>query len=68
MLGRLPADARCLVRSVVLVALLARRSVATTLVIGIQPGDRLKAHAWVELDGQALLPDGGRQYERLTEL
>jgi Transglutaminase-like superfamily len=64
----LPGDTRCLVRSVVLVGLLARRSVATTLVIGVLPGDRLRAHAWVELDGQALLDDGGSRYERLTEL
>lgn len=67
-LGRLPGDTRCLVRSVVLVGLLARRSTPATLVIGVQPGDRLKAHAWVELDGRALLHDGAPAYERLTEL
>jgi hypothetical protein len=67
-LGRLPADSRCLVRSLVLVRLLARRSMATTLVIGVRPGERFAAHAWVELDGQALLADGQPEYERLTEL
>ncbi len=67
-LGRLPGDTRCLVRSLVLVGLLARRSVSTTLVIGVQPGARLQAHAWVELEGQPLLHAGGRKYERLTEL
>lgn len=67
-LGRLPGDTRCLVRSLVVVGLLARRSVSTTLVIGVQPGHSLKAHAWVELDGEPLLPHGGSRYERLTEL
>lgn len=67
-LGRLPVDSRCLVRSLVLVGMLARRSTETTLVIGVRPGERLAAHAWVELGGQALLADGGSGYERLTEL
>jgi len=67
-LGRLPGDTRCLARSVVLVGLLARRSTPTTLVIGVQPRDGFKAHGWVELEGRALLPDGGAEYERLTEL
>lgn len=67
-LGRLPGDTRCLVRSLVVVGLLERRSVSTTLVIGVQPGDRLKAHAWVEAEGRPLLHDGGGRYERLTEL
>lgn len=66
--GRLPTDSRCLVRSLVLVGLLARRSVVSTLVIGVSPGSKFAAHAWVELEGQQLLPAGESRYERLTEL
>lgn len=67
-LGRLPADPRCLVRSVVLVGLLARRSLDASLVIGVRPGSDFLAHAWVEHDGEALLPSGGGRFERLAEL
>jgi Transglutaminase-like superfamily len=62
----LPADSRCLMRSLVLVSLLARRSLPATLVIGVLPGERFAAHAWVELSGRPLLPAG--DYERLVEL
>lgn len=62
-----PGDSRCLVQSLVLSHLLARRGVASTLVIGVQPGaDVLDAHAWVEVDGRALLPRQG--FPRLVEL
>lgn len=37
-LGPLPVDATCLARSLVLVAMLARRGLPGTLVIGVQPG------------------------------
>ncbi len=63
----LPADSRCLMSSVVLVALLARRGATGTLVIGVRPGTQFGAHAWVELDGDPLLPSGG-QFARLVEL
>jgi Transglutaminase-like superfamily len=53
-------------RSLVLVSLLARRSLPATLVIGVLPGERFAAHAWVELSGRPLLPAG--DYERLVEL
>lgn len=58
-LSALPMDAKCLVRSLVLTAVLARRGIASTLVIGVRPGDGFAAHAWVEADGRALLPDEG---------
>lgn len=61
-------DARCLTRSIVLVALLARRGVASTLVIGVSPAPDFKAHAWVELEGVPLLPTGESEYSRLAEL
>ena len=61
-------DARCLIRSIVLVGMLARRGVASTLVIGVSPAPDFRAHAWVELDGNALLPAYKTEYSRLTEL
>jgi hypothetical protein len=65
-LGVLPTDSRCLIRSLVLVRLLARRSIASTLVIGVRKASEFAAHAWVEHDGEAILPPG--EYTRLTEL
>jgi hypothetical protein len=64
----LPTDTRCLVRSLVLVRLLERRSVAATLVIGVnhQQDGTLTAHAWVEHQGSPVLPAGS--YERLIEI
>lgn len=67
-LARLPMDSRCLVRSLVLVSLLARRAVPCKLVIGVRPGEVFMAHAWVEVDGHPLLQGGQGEYERLTEL
>jgi hypothetical protein len=60
-----PQGERCLLRSLVLLSVLARRGVASDLVIAVLPGDDLPldAHAWVEIDGRALLapaPDFGR--------
>lgn len=67
-LQMLPTDSRCLVRSVVLMALLARRGIASSLVIGVKPGEDFEAHAWIEREGQPLLPAGGGAYSRLVEL
>lgn len=64
----LPTDSRCLMRSLVLTGLLARRDVAGTLVIGVSPGEEFGAHAWVELGGQPLLPPDETTYGRLVEL
>ena len=63
-LDPLPWDSRCLMRSLVLLRMLARRGVVCQLVIGVRPGETLEAHAWIEHDGHALLPTLG--YERLT--
>src|SRR5262245_32317143 len=52
-------DSRCLMQSVVLVTMLARRSTPSLLVIAVRPGDEFGAHAWVELDGRPLLPTFG---------
>jgi hypothetical protein len=62
----LPTDKRCLVRSLVTLRMLARRSIPAILVIGVQPGSEFAAHAWVEHDGEPILPRG--TFARLTEL
>jgi hypothetical protein len=67
-LAALPTDSRCLNRSLVLLALLARRGISSKLVIGVRPGEDFAAHAWVERDGRPLLPSGGETYARLLEL
>jgi hypothetical protein len=68
MLSALPTDGRCLVRSLVLTALLSRRGIQTKLVLAVHPGEQLAAHAWVEHDGAALIEPGRPPLERLTEL
>lgn len=56
-MDRLPFDNRCLMRSLVLIRLLARRSIEDAeLVIGAQVEGGFAAHAWVEYAGEALLP------------
>jgi Transglutaminase-like superfamily len=67
-LGLLPDDPRCLVRSLVLVELLARRGIAATLVIGTSAVADFRAHAWVELSGEPLLSSAGFGEGRLAEL
>jgi hypothetical protein len=64
----LPGDTRCLTRSIVLMRMLARRHVETTLIIGVRAAPSFGAHAWIEHQGRPLLepiePDG----QRLVEL
>ncbi len=67
-LGVLPADSRCLVRSLVLTALLARRGIASSLVIGVKGGPDFAAHAWVETAGRPLLQPAEWLFSRLVEL
>ena len=67
-LPRLPIESRCLVRSLVLTRLLARRGIPGALVIGVEPGEKFGAHAWVEVGGRALLDPGGDRFGRLVEL
>ena len=64
----LPTDSRCLVRSLVLLRLLARRDIAARLVLGVETGGRFAAHAWVEQDGVPVLAPGGERFQRLAEL
>ncbi len=63
-----PADSRCLMQSLVLTSLLARRGITSSLSIGVNPGRDFKAHAWVEYSGRPLLPNFGDSYHLLTEL
>jgi hypothetical protein len=68
-LHHMPGDTRCLNRSLVLSALLARRGVASRVVIAVSgPANDFGAHAWVEAEGQALLAPGAPGDARLVEL
>jgi hypothetical protein len=64
----LPGDTRCLIRSLVLTQLLARRGISATLVIGTRPAPDFLAHAWVEHDGDPVLDPGDGSFGRLVEL
>jgi hypothetical protein len=64
----LPTDSRCLMRSLVLTGLLARRGIDAKLVLAVRPGDDFAAHAWVELEGRPLLEPGNAGLGRLVEL
>jgi hypothetical protein len=67
-LGALPADSRCLMRSLVLLRLLRRRGIDGRLLLGVSGRERFAAHAWVEHDRRPLLPTGGDAFQRLAEL
>ncbi len=67
-LQRLPTDSRCLVQSLVLSRLLSVRGIPSTFVIGARSRPEFEAHAWVEVDGRAVLPLQGFDESRLLEL
>jgi Transglutaminase-like superfamily len=67
-LAVLPADSRCLMQSLVLTRLLARRGVTTQLVISVRPGEHFAAHAWIEHGGVPLLPADAPAFEHLVTL
>jgi hypothetical protein len=69
-LAPLPLDSRCLMRSLVLLALLGRRGVDGQLLIAVAPpaGDRLDAHAWVEVAGRPVLAPAGPEQGHLVTL
>jgi Transglutaminase-like superfamily len=67
-LALLPGDTRCLVRSLVLTRLLARRGIPATLVIATRTTPSFAAHAWVEHAGRPVLPPGDRSFGRIVEL
>jgi hypothetical protein len=62
----LPADSRCLVRSLVVLRMMARRGARCELSIGARSGSEFEAHAWVEHDGEPVLPTLG--YAPLTTI
>ncbi len=66
----LPVDSRCLMRSLVLLGVLARRAVEVELQIAAQPTgpQELEAHAWVELKGCPLLTPGEPGFGHLVTL
>jgi hypothetical protein len=66
-LARLPTDSRCLFSSLTLMCMLERRGIEQVLVIAARP-QPFAAHAWVEVEGEAVLPDADPGYERLLEL
>jgi hypothetical protein len=61
-------DARCLLRSLVLVDMLSRRGIEASFVLGVRKEGDFEAHAWVEKGGVPLLPPFEGAYERFTEL
>ena len=70
-LALIPTDTRCLMQSLTLTAMLARRGIATSLVIGVNSGqadpeEEFGAHAWVEYHGTPVLPVFRGHFERLT--
>lgn len=64
----LPADSRCLMRSLVLTRVLARRGLPSTLVLSAAPAPRFEAHAWVEHAGEPLLLPAGADHQQLVRL
>jgi hypothetical protein len=67
-LAFVPGDTRCLVQSLVLTHLLARRGIPAKLVIGARSGPEFLAHAWVEHSGEPVLTPGDGSFGRLVEL
>lgn len=63
----LPSDTRCLFRSLTLLSMLERRGIPQRLVIAVRP-QPFAAHAWIEVEGQAVLSDADPGYERLLEM
>ena len=66
-MGLLPGDSRGLVASLVLIAVLARRGVVASLVVG-RPRNGFGAHAWVEVDGLPALPAARDKFAQLAAL
>jgi hypothetical protein len=67
-LSVLPTDSRCLMRSLVLSRLLARRGIDSSLVLAVRSGDTFAAHAWVEHQGCPLLEPADGSFGRLVEI
>jgi len=64
----LPTDARCLAQALVLSRLLSARGISSKLVIGAHSKPLFAAHAWIEHEGQPILPQHEFRESRLVEL
>lgn len=67
-LALVPRRSRCLVQSLVLTKLLARRGISSSLVIAVAPGPQLEAHAWVESGHVPLLRPATPEQGQLVRL
>lgn len=64
----LPANSRCLMQSLVLTRVMARRGLRSELVLSAAPGPEFEAHAWVEHAGQPLLLPGSDEHKPLLRV
>lgn len=64
--ARMPFRAACLQQAVALQRMLRRREYGASLHYGLAIGARLEAHAWVTLNGMALI--GGQEASRFREV
>jgi Transglutaminase-like superfamily len=64
----LPLDSRCLMRSLVLMGVLARRGMPATFVLSAAPGPQFEAHAWIEYAGHPLLVPADATHQDLVRL
>jgi hypothetical protein len=64
----LPLDSRCLMRSLVLMGVLAHRGMPATFVLSAAPGPQFEAHAWVEYAGNPLLVPADATHQDLVRL
>jgi hypothetical protein len=67
-LAPIPRGSRCLVQSLVLTKMLARRGISSSLVIAVAPGPQLEAHAWVESGHVPLLRPATPEQAQLVRL
>jgi Transglutaminase-like superfamily len=67
-IGLLPGDSRGLVASLVLIAVLARRGVVASLVVGVRGGKEVGTHAWVEVGGFPAAPAARDKFAQLVAL
>jgi hypothetical protein len=65
-LAPLPLDSRCLMRSLVVLRMMARRGARCELSLGARTDSAFAAHAWVEHEGHPVLPTLG--YHTLTTI
>jgi hypothetical protein len=64
----LPLDSRCLMRSLVLMGVLAHRGMPATFILSAAPGPQFEAHAWIEYAGNPLLMPADAAHEDLVRL